>query len=744
MSDNATSEASDSNHVIGVDASQLIKDNHIEYGEDIFRNSFPQIGDGLKVLYRRIVWALYGVDDIIKSSAAVAHVMKYHPHGDVSIYDGIVRLASYRAKTDPRHGHIFNPPVLQAGGNMANPNAPAASRYTGVAMGEFGRDLFFKGIEKDAIPVSRNSDGFVEPLYMIPVIPTSIYIGVTTVGFGHGAKLPPRNFNSICDISIAYCEHVKKYGLLEPFPAHEHGEKLVPDFYLENTILNADELLEEYRNGNFGHEIKYSGSVTLTKDMIYVNTLPYGSSKSAYEKIQEILLDKRQKGSFLDQNIVDIMDEPNRCAVYLKKNNVSSFEVWQHLKQAIGFTAAFHPNYNYCTVDGHLNLDVPVNVLLEIWYRRRSSLMLGSKRRQLERLSKQIRIVEARLIIIRDTDKALKIIRNNSFDDAVTLLMKSFKLSYTQADYIVSSKLSILTKTGGEELRAEYERLLERFKELQESFDHIPDELIASIQALRKKHSRERITEIPKYVGCVKIGSGYVQISDFSEIEELLVDFPRVPVRVMSYGNSGVMVIDSKGKVLTDPKEKYGEGDVFLTPSMSPHTVFLGDDKTGMCAKGILPPQTKNGQVIYTTKKSRILYKDGWVKSENVTDVLSIRKSISKGSKTDIIAVYPNYKTTHFIAVLSDRDKDVITVYRVSGEPEQKLVLNSVGTKCVFTSFNGNDWYLDVPEKFLSRSNVRLFHLNNVDRLLGDKDRIRIEVNVGKWRKNPHFSVITN
>jgi DNA gyrase/topoisomerase IV subunit A len=733
---------------IGIDASDLIRDHHIEYGEDIFKNHFPQIGDGLKTLYRRILWALQDTDDSIKATAAIALVMKYHPHGDTSIYDGIVRLGAYlpdpKNKSAPREGIVFNPPLLKAIGNMADPNFYAAPRYTNVAMGEFGRDLFFKGIEKASIPITLNSDGFIEPLYLIPAIPTNLYFGNTTVGFGHGSKLPPRNFNEVCDLAIAYCDHIGKFGfdIQYPFEIGKHASKLLPDFYMDNVILNEDALLKAYRLGEFDHEIIYTGSVILTKDTIHIKSLPYGSSKSAYEKLQALLLDRKMKNSFLDQNITDIMDEPDRATVYLKKNSVSVFEVWHALKQHIEFTTSFHPNYNYCTPNGHLNIDVDVNVLLEVWYKRRSSLILGTKRRQLERLAKAIRIVDARLNIIENTDKALRIIRNNDMDNAIQLLMKSFKLSYSQADYIVTSRLSILTKTGRQELLDEHVRLKEKFKELQDSFHLIPKEIISDILDLKKKYHRTRITKVPHYVGCVKLGSGYAQISDFSELETLLLDFPRVPTQVIDYQHNNVMVIDRKGRVLQNPKEKYGEGDIYLTPPSFPHTVHLAPDKTGMCVKGIVP-YSGSGKLFYASLRSKIVYKDGWVKSEKITDVLSVRKTISRGAKTDIIAVYPNYLKEHFIVIVSDKDLNVLTLYRVPEGSEAKLVMNQVGMKHVIAHETGKDWYLDIPDKYLTRGNVRLFNIIDAHELLGTNNRTRIEVTASKWRRHSLFNVIS-
>ena len=250
-------------------ASDLIHQNLLRYSKSMIVAAFPNLVDGLKPVHRRILVALHKLPGDVSGQEVIASTMRTHPHGDGSIYNTAARLGQT---------FEYNPTLLSFDcsiGTYYAPN-PAAPRYTKGGLSDFAKDIFFKGIDLKAIPKMMNEaqDGY-EVIYLIPAVPTSLLYANNTIGYGESCYTNPLNLADVCDIVVAFCRH-KKNNPLKDFDCSAHAEKFIPDFPIQGTLTNYDELLGAYKAGDFNKKVRLDGAVVLTHDSIEIKVLPYG------------------------------------------------------------------------------------------------------------------------------------------------------------------------------------------------------------------------------------------------------------------------------------------------------------------------------------------------------------------------------------------------------------------------------------------------------------------------------------
>lgn len=720
---------------IPVDGSVLVQDGLTAYGKRVLRDHFPQPTDGLKSLYRRILWVARRFPDTGQGSeSAIGQVKEFHDHSPESIYTTMARLAQ---------PFQFSPPMITFHGAKGEyvTDKPAASRYTSISLHPFARDVFFKGIETDAIPLIQGMDLQIwEPKYLAPAIPMALVISNTTVGYGYGSKIPARNLGSICDLVEVYCNHLDNGGTHLNFDITKHAEKLLPDFPLKNIITNRDELLAEYRNGNFDAKIDLEGVVELSKSAIRIYTLPVGRSFNVVDIVRKAIDDAKSKkaknhSQFIEQNVIDAREEPTFATILLKKNSTTVFQVWEHIRRMIGHSDAFHPNPNYVDSEGYIYQLNPA-AILEIWYKKRQELILSSKRRQLRRLYEHLRIIEALLTIVEHTDKVIKIIRQNSTPDAIAELVKAFGLTYFQAEHLTKAQLSTLSKTSKADLEKQYADQKEKVAALQESFNHIPKEIAQMAQDIKRRYAQGRISVMPEYIGYVSVQGGCIQFDSTREVEDILENFPGVPLSVHTYDGPHVIQIDQdQQRWQVGSVSKYSTGDLYGLPfhGSSGYTVNIHKG-TGCCVRGVIPGLRSEGYC-YTTKRSWALHRSGKIRNIDITQEISMRKTISKGSKSDIIHVYPHLKKAHYLLIACNGDPNNIILKKIDGE-DTSVKLPPVGDIHAIHHYTGRDWYFTLPEDFLNRVNARVFHITDAEKLLDGEAMVHIDLGQNKWKRH--------
>jgi DNA gyrase subunit A len=441
-----------------INISSEMKTSFLSYAMSVIvARALPDVRDGLKPVHRRI---LYGMDELgvqpdksyKKSARIVGDVMgKYHPHGDSSIYDAMVRMAqefSYRY------------PLVDGQGNFGSidGDGAAAMRYTESRMQKITVEML-KDIKKDTIDFIDNYDGTEkEPSVLPSRYPNLLVNGATGIAVGMATNIPPHNLGEVIDGLIAFMDNseLTTDDLMEYIPG--------PDFPTGGIIMGRTGLRDAYETGNGSIKVRAKTEIKELKNgkkSIVITEIPYQVNKSRMiEKIADLAKEKRIDG------ITDLRDESNRngirVVIELRKdvnaevtlNNLFKFTPLQ-TSFGINMIALVNNQPQVLTLKDALKhyLDHQIEVLV-----RRSAF-------DLERAKARAHIVEGLLIALDRIDEVIATIRN-AYDDAEEQLMTKFQLSSEQAKAILEMRLRRLSGLEREKLETERRELLATIEEL--------------------------------------------------------------------------------------------------------------------------------------------------------------------------------------------------------------------------------------------------------------------------------------
>jgi hypothetical protein len=727
-----------------VTASEVIYSNLEQFAEAMVQANHPTPVDGLKPVSRRNIWGMRDTSDAVKSADLISFTTKNHPHGENSIYDNAARL-----------GQLFEyyPPVFDFGGavgSYADPK-PAGYRYTEVALSEFARAVFFSSsVELRALPKKLNEvlSGF-EPVYLIPTIPTALLYANNSIGYGDSSYTVPHNLADVCDVAIAFCQHMKT-SEIQPFDHAKHAEKFLPDFPTVGTLTNINELLSAYRRGDFMAKIRMEGEVILTMDAILIKTLPYGTKFTGLDgRIEDLM---REKGSWFDRNIQSVKDLSDakrggplvgEIAVQLKRG-VNVFEAWEQLRKKIKFSGSLTPIANY-NEKGSSVVYTPPN-LLRVWYDARYNILVSSKKLKITRLTEELRKVEARMVVLDNIDAVVILLRNNTDDVSIRQLQDHYNLTYFQAEYIVDTPLRILTTTARFDLVLRRDGLQDSLKAMKLSFQKIPDEMTAEIQAIKKKFPTPRRTKLPAYVGYVRISGGCIQIDTVDEIPSIVASFPKETLEIYLYDGPHHYRVTDGGKLEFGYIPKITTGDIYglrvdleLNAKTSKVITVNFADGAACCVKGFVPGLRREGY-FYTTPTSRVIRRNGTIETVEVTEEISLRKTICRGASTDIIYIYPDPRQVHYVLALNTTTPNTITIQRVTPE-RAKIAMNPMGTVYVVHSTDRH-FFLNLPPEFLSRNTTRVAEFLDLEAVLDGKNQARLDIATQDVKKHKHIRLL--
>jgi hypothetical protein len=735
----------------GVRSGDIIRDSLGAYGRKVLANHLPNDVSGLKLLYMRAVWAAAAFPKTgTKSLSAIGAVKAYHDHSGESIYDALSRMAQ---------DFVTSPPLLKMEGSVGTIMEPKAAnaKYTEMSMAPFCQDLFYTGIDQRAIPKRPGMDPqLYEPQYLAAAIPTALYFGVITIGYGHGARIPGRNLGDICTLAARYCEH-QDHGT-GIFLAQNHPELLLPDWACGGSITNAPELLAEYAKGNYAAPIEVEGKARLSKDRISIYELPTGRQLSVADDLQA-LLNRISAGKaateseqWLDRHIADVYNDTDCAVITLKRTGVTVFEVWEKLRRTIRFNDTFYPNANYVDSDGEFAPRSP-DTLLALWFSKRHALLMATKRQRYKQLAQDLSIVKAQIIATTDTDLVLDIVRkrSNTPEAAIEQLMEAFKdrqLTHAQARYLISVQIQSLTRAKTEDLEKRRDEILEKIRETQEAFANIPQEMADTARSIRARYTpAERGTKLPRYTGHASIGDYCIQVETPADVEMIIEDFPGVPLEIHTYDGDNIVNVGLNGRFgsLSTSQSRYVEGDLFGLPCTAEdgYTVVIHEDRKACCVEGIVPGRRSNGY-FYTTKDSIVIcQKSRAAWAVNVTEAFSMRKKIGQGARTPYTYVYPNPQRVHYLLFASSTEPNMLTVQRVNPDEMTPVYLPPEGSLYLEHHLSSNDWYFSLPDHCTNRLNVRVFYIPNVEALLGDQPRVRIDLGSTKVKGRSAIKYLT-
>ncbi len=431
-----------------------MKESYIDYAMSVIvGRALPDVRDGMKPVHRRI---LYGMSQLgvtpdkpyKKSARIVGEVMgKYHPHGDSSIYDAMVRMAQ---------DFSMRYPLVDGHGNFGSidGDGAAAQRYTEARMSYFSLQML-RDIEKNTVDFAPNFDGEEkEPVVLPSRYPNLLVNGSNGIAVGMATSIPPHNLTEVIDATVKIID--------DPEATVEDLIKIVqgPDFPTGAQILGKSGIRDAYRTGTGKIKVRAVCEIEETKKgrlQIIVSEIPYAVNKARLiEKIADLIKDKRIDG------ISDIRDESNRegmrIVIELKRDanpQITLNQLYKHTQMQDNFSCIM-----IALVDGQPKLLNLYDMLSE-YIKFQKEVVTRRTQFDLEKAEARAHILEGLRIALDNIDEIIKIIRN-SYNDAKEKLMERFGLSAIQAQAILDMRLARLQGLEREKIDKEYSELMDR------------------------------------------------------------------------------------------------------------------------------------------------------------------------------------------------------------------------------------------------------------------------------------------
>ena len=472
-----------------------MKTAYIDYSMSVIvSRALPDVRDGLKPVHRRI---LFDMDQLgitwsgqtKKSARIVGDVLgKYHPHGDSSVYDAMVRLAQ---SWSMRYTLVFG----QGNFGSVGGDPPAAARYTEAKLTLMGEEVL-KDLDKDTVDFVPNFDGeFMEPLVLPAKLPLLLLNGASGIAVGMATNMPPHNLTEVCDGVIAYIDN--NDITTEELMQYIKG----PDFPTGGTILGMQGIKDAYETGRGRIIVRGKTDIEVSeksgRETIVIKEIPYLVNKSELLKqIAQLAEDKKV------EDIVYVNDESDRKTgmrlVVKLKVGANSQVVLNNLFKLTELQSSFPVN-NVALADGRPRL-LNLKQLIKFFVRHRHDVIVRRAKFELKKAEAREHIVAGLLIALDHIDEVINIIRSSkTVDEAKSSLMERFKLSDIQAAAIVEMRLRQLTGLERGKLEDEQKQLLETINNLKAILDSnekqmqiVKDELLD----LKKRFGDKRRTDI--------------------------------------------------------------------------------------------------------------------------------------------------------------------------------------------------------------------------------------------------------
>ena len=480
--------------IIPINIEEQMKSAYIDYSMSVIvSRALPDVRDGMKPVHRRILYDmsaelnLYSDKPTRKSARIVGDVLgKFHPHGDSSVYDAMVRMAqewSLRYRLVDGQGNF----------GSVDGDSPAAMRYTEARMMKI-TDEVMADIDKNTVDFRPNFDETIlEPTVLPTKVPLLLVNGTSGIAVGMATNMPPHNLSEVVDACCAYIDN----------PEIETSELLryvkAPDFPTGGIVYGYEGVREAYETGR-GRVIMRSKTeiehTSTGRECIIVTEIPYMVNKAEMiRKIADLINEKKLEG------IAYINDESDRSGmrivIILKTDAVASV-VLNNLYKYTPLQTSFPVN-NIALVDGRPML-LTLRDMIKYFVRHRHDVVVRRAKYDLEQAEKRAHILEGLLIAVDNIDEVIRIIRAaKTPDEAKIGLIERFSLSEVQAAAIIDMRLRALTGLERDKLKAEYDELCKWIEYLKEVLVNtelqmkiIKDEMIE----LREKYGDERRTEL--------------------------------------------------------------------------------------------------------------------------------------------------------------------------------------------------------------------------------------------------------
>ncbi len=467
-----------------------LQSSYIDYAMSvIIGRAIPDARDGLKPAQRRILYAMYRINNThaqpTKKSARVTGevIGKYHPHGDVAVYETMVRMAQ-----DFSMNHL----LVEGQGNMGSIDGdpPAAMRYTEVRLTRLAEEIL-EDLDKDTVPMVPNFDNTEkEPSVLPGRVPNLLINGASGIAVGVATSMPPHNLNEVCDAVILRLKNSS--ATVDDVLGIIKG----PDFPTGGIAVMSGNSYNGYKTGRGQVTVRAKVDVDDKKNKLVVNEIPYNVNKSLLIKsIAELVREKKITG------IRDIRDETGRTGLSIVIELKSGEDPNQILNQLYNHTQlqVTHPIINLAVVGTSLK-SLNVLQLINTFIDHRVEIIVKRSKYELGVAQDRLHIVNGLVIALQSIDEVIKTIKkSDALADARRNLIEQFRLSEKQSNAILDMKLSRLTHLEGESLKkekSELEAKIVQYTGIIESRQQQDEIIISDMNDIKKKYGRERRTEI--------------------------------------------------------------------------------------------------------------------------------------------------------------------------------------------------------------------------------------------------------
>ncbi len=447
--------------LIPINIEDEMKTAYIDYSMSVIvSRALPDVRDGLKPVHRRVLFGMYGLGLFSnrshkKSARIVGEVLgKYHPHGDSSVYDTMVRMAQ---EWSMRYMMVDG----QGNFGSVDGDSPAAMRYTEARMRKFS-EAMLTDIDKETVDHQFNFDDTLEEPTVLPTrIPSLLVNGSSGIAVGMATNMPPHNLSEVIDGIIAYINDtdIDIEGLMQHIKA--------PDFPTGGTIYGYDGVREAFKTGRgrIVMRAKAHFEEVNGRECIVVTEIPYQVNKAdMIKKTADLVNDKKIEGISL---IRDESDRKGMRVVYMLKRDAIPNIVLNTLYKYTALQSSFSVN-NIALVNGRpqqLNLKDLIHYFVD----HRHEVVVRRTQFELKKAEERAHILEGLIIASDNIDEVIALIRGSkNADEAREKLIERFELTDIQARAIVEMRLRQLTGLEQDKLRSEYEELMKTIEDLKD------------------------------------------------------------------------------------------------------------------------------------------------------------------------------------------------------------------------------------------------------------------------------------
>jgi topoisomerase IV subunit A len=552
----------DLNKIEPIQLREALEERYLAYAlSTIMHRALPDVRDGLKPVHRRLlhVMRLLRLDPgaaFKKSAKIVGDVMGgYHPHGDQSIYDALVRLAQDFSSRYP---------LIDGQGNFGNVDgdSAAAYRYTEARMTEVAR-LLLENLDEDTVDFRPNYDGTVEEPVVLPgAFPNLLANGATGIAVGMATSIPPHNAAELCDAAL----HLIKF----PNAGVEKLTQFVigPDFPTGGIVIDdRASILEAYKTGRGGFRVRARWT---TEDLgrggwqIVITEIPYLVQKSRLiEKCAELLTTKKLP---LLADIRDESAEDIRIVLEPKSRTVDPTLMMEQMFRNTELEARIPLNMNVLS-GGKVPVVMSLADVLREWLQHRKTVLVRRTNFRLAEIARRLEILGGYLIAYLNLDEVIRIIREE--DEPKSALINRFKLTDNQAEAILNMRLRALRKLEEMEIRTENGNLVKEqrgLKALLKSDDQQWQQIADEIKAVKEKFSKK--TSLGK------------RRTDFAEAPEIDLDLEqsmieKEPVTIVCSEKSWIRAMRGHIEDATNLSYKDGDRGKFILNAQSTDKIML-------------------------------------------------------------------------------------------------------------------------------------------------------------------------